>query len=63
EAFYRDALPQAANLRSAFDAARAALAKRETAEGRIPSNPQAHFGAAIERKLESFETKAVPSRP
>jgi hypothetical protein len=55
EAFYRDALPKAANLRAAFDAARAAILERETHEGMTPSNPQAYFGAAIEQKLAAME--------
>ncbi|HYJ39459.1 MAG TPA: C13 family peptidase, partial [Steroidobacteraceae bacterium] len=55
EAFYRDALPKAANLRAAFDTARAAILERESGEGMTPSNPQAHFGAAIEQKLAAME--------
>lgn len=55
EAFYRDALPAAASLREAFDAARAALKDREMAEARTPSDPQSHFGAALEKKLAAME--------
>jgi len=55
EAFYRDALPGAASLRAAFDAAVARIAAREHAEGLVPSQPHAHFGAAIERKLATLE--------
>ena len=55
EAFYRDALPGAASLREAFDLAAANIARRERAEGLKPSDPQAHFGAAIERKLAELE--------
>jgi hypothetical protein len=55
EAFYRDALPKAASLRAAFEAARTAILERETREGMTPSNPQAHFGAAIEQKLAAME--------
>jgi hypothetical protein len=55
EAFYRDALPGAPDLRSAFETARAALAAREEAEGIRPSNPQAHFGAQIELKLAELD--------
>jgi hypothetical protein len=51
EAFYRDALPMADSLRHAFDAAKAAIAAREQAEGETPSNPQAYFGAEIEAHL------------
>ena len=56
EAFYRDALPKAASLRTAFETARAAIEKRENAEGRISSNPQAHFGAELEKKLAGLES-------
>jgi hypothetical protein len=55
EAFYRDALPKAATLREAFETARAAIKSRELSEARIPSNPQAHFGAALEKKLAAVE--------
>jgi Peptidase C13 family len=55
EAFYRDALPGAASLRAAFDAAVARVAAREHAEGLVPSQPRAHFGVATERKLARLE--------
>jgi hypothetical protein len=55
EAFYRDALPEATNLRAAFDSARAAILERETDEGAKPSSPQAFFGKAIEQKLAAME--------
>jgi Peptidase C13 family len=55
EAFYRDALPKAATLRDAFETARVELERREKAEGRTPSAPQAHFGAALEKKLAEIE--------
>jgi len=72
EAFYRDALPDAVSLRAAFEAAAANIASREQREGLLPSQPQAYFGAAIERKLAELEQRrmaalvsvtAVPSRP
>ncbi len=55
EAFYRDALPSAANLRAAFDAARTAIGARETQEDVSRSDPQADFGALMERKLTELE--------
>ena len=55
QAFYRDALPKAASLREAFNMAAADVARREHAEGLEPSNPQAYFGADIERKLGEIE--------
>ncbi|HEX3845801.1 MAG TPA: C13 family peptidase [Steroidobacteraceae bacterium] len=54
EAFYRDALPGAASLRAAFEAAKAAVAKREHDERVTPSNPQAYFGTELEAKLEAM---------
>ena len=52
EAFYRDALPRAGSLREAFETAKTAIAARENAEHETPSNPQAWFGAELEKKLE-----------
>src|SRR5271165_3354360 len=54
EAFYRDALPAAASLRSAFDTAKAAIAARERREHIAPSHPQAYFGAQMEAKLKQM---------
>jgi hypothetical protein len=58
EAFYRDALPKAASLRAAFDAAKASIVQREKAEGIEASDPQAHFGAPLEAKLAELESAA-----
>ncbi len=55
EAFYRDALPNAASLREAFETAQMAIRKRELSEARVPSKPLAHFGAALEKKLSAIE--------
>jgi hypothetical protein len=54
EAFYRDALPGSHSLRTAFDAARAAIAARERSEHVDASLPQAYFGAELEAKLASM---------
>jgi hypothetical protein len=54
EAFYRDALPGARSLRDAFDAAKAAIAARESREHVEASNPQAYFGKEMEKKLASM---------
>lgn len=51
EAFYRDALPEASNLRSAFDSAVTLVTEREHAIKIEPSNPVAHIGSRIEAKL------------
>ena len=55
EAFYRDALPDAANLRAAFDAAKRAVGARERAEHETPSDPQAYFGTEMEKRLAPLE--------
>ena len=54
EAFYRDALPGATDLRTAFQRAKATIAQREQAEDIEASNPQAFFGAAIEKQLSQL---------
>jgi hypothetical protein len=51
EAFFRDALPGAKSLREAFTRASTDIAAREVKEGVKPSNPQAFFGAAMERHI------------
>jgi hypothetical protein len=63
EAFYRDALPKAASLRDAFEQARVAIAEREKTEGVAVSDPQAHFGAALETKLAQMAAAKPPAPP
>jgi Peptidase C13 family len=58
EAFYRDALPEAKNLREAFDRAKAAIAVRERRERQESSKPQVFFGAQVEAKLASMDAPA-----
>jgi hypothetical protein len=53
EAFLRDALPGAPSLRAAFDQARERIAARERTEKLTPSMPTAHFGPALEHRLEA----------
>jgi hypothetical protein len=55
EAFYRDALPAAPTLRSAFEAAYAAIDAREKTEKVSRSDPQASFGELMEKKLAEME--------
>ena len=57
EAFYRDALPGATDLRDAFEAATADIAARERREKLVPSEPQAFFGERLERKLGEMERR------
>ena len=52
EAFYRDALPGAETLRAAFEIADEAISRREAAEAKRASDPQAYFGEALERHLD-----------
>jgi hypothetical protein len=61
EAFYRDALPNAATLQAAFDKAKAAIAVRERAEHETPSEPQAFFGADLSAVLERNPMRVEPS--
>jgi hypothetical protein len=59
EAFYRDALPGARSLRTAFDAAKTAIAARERREHVTPSDPQAYFGPEMEAKLASMQASGT----
>ena len=63
EAFYRDALSKTASLRAAFDAAKASIVQREKAEEIEASDPQAHFGAAIESKLQEMQPAKIEPTP
>jgi hypothetical protein len=57
EAFFRDALLEAASLRDAFAAAERIVGEREAAEGfDVPSLPMASFGIELERKLANLES-------
>ena len=56
EAFYQDALPGAPTLRAAFEQASADIAAREKEDHFPSSDPQAYFGAAMEKKLYGMET-------
>lgn len=51
EAFYREALPGARSLEQAFSLAQTSIAKREASEHITRSEPQAYFGADLERVL------------
>lgn len=62
EAFFRDSLPGAVSLRAGFDSAKALIAQREAREGIEASNPQAFFGAAMERQLAGIEKAASGGR-
>jgi hypothetical protein len=57
EAFYRDAFAKSVSLRQAFAQATADIASREQREGIKASNPQAFFGAAMDRKLAQIESR------
>jgi hypothetical protein len=62
EAFFRDALPAARSLRSAFESARRAIRARERAEGFRASQPQAYFGPLMEARLEELPAEVEGSR-
>ncbi|MBK8742900.1 MAG: hypothetical protein IPM02_27030 [Betaproteobacteria bacterium] len=53
KAFFQDALKTTTSFVGAFELARAAIAKRERAEGLVPSEPQIHVGNAIRDKLDA----------
>lgn len=57
EAFYRDALPSARSLEQAFTLAQTSIAKREASEHITSSEPQASFGADLERVLLQYPMK------
>jgi len=58
EAFFRDALPHATELRVAFEAARKEIRRREKDEDFTPSQPQGYFGPMMEEKLRAIEVGA-----
>jgi hypothetical protein len=59
EAFFRDALPGASSLRAAFTQANTVIGAREDEEGVEASDPQAFFGAALERYIGQLESGAA----
>jgi hypothetical protein len=56
-------LPDSTSIRTAFEKARVSIAAREQAENLTPSLPTAHFGEAIEKKLDEAQTALSRSRP
>jgi hypothetical protein len=60
-AFIRDALPAAASLGAAFEAAKVVIAERERAAKLTPSSPQARFGGAIEPYWAKIEAEHAAS--
>ena len=60
EALFKDALPNAVDLRAAFDSARKEIRVREKNEGATPSNPQSSFGPLMEAKLGAIEQVEAP---
>ena len=55
EAFYRDSLPGATDLRAALEAAKRTIRSREKEEGMRASKPQSYFGPLMEEKLRAIE--------
>jgi hypothetical protein len=51
EAFLKDSLPGSASLEQAFEKAAGLIAKRETQEHQVHSNPQLYMGPLMRRKL------------
>lgn len=54
EAFYRDALPGANQLREAFETAKLSIRRREKEERVRASRPQGYFGPLMEEKLRTL---------
>lgn len=54
DAFFNQSLRPGSDFRNAFAKAKSLIAKWEGSEKLKPSNPQAHFGAALARKLDPF---------
>ncbi len=54
EAFYRDALPKADDIRSAFEDAKRAIGLREKQENQVASDPQAYFGKDLLSILKKY---------
>jgi hypothetical protein len=55
EAFYRDALPNSPDLRTAFQRAKDIITEREKQEDIEASIPQAYFGIEAERHLRALQ--------
>ena len=55
EAFLKDSLPGSASIEAAFNKAAALIARRESAEHQVHSNPQLFVGALMAKKLEALE--------
>ncbi len=53
DALFNQSLLPGRNLETAFDAAKGLIAEWEARDGVSPSNPQAHFGAALKEKLSA----------
>jgi hypothetical protein len=53
EAFFRDSLPSAPSIESAFAQARDIVRRREADEGQEHSNPQIYIGRQIRAKLST----------
>jgi hypothetical protein len=57
KAYFDEALRHTHSFVTAFDQAEAAIAKREEAEKKTPSNPQIFVGSAIRLKLEGLQRR------
>lgn len=60
EAFFQDALPDAEQIRDAFETARKEIRLREKDEEVKASNPQSFFGPRMEEKLREIELAQRP---
>lgn len=62
DAFFNQSLRPGTDFQGAFTRAKTLISKWEAAEKFKPSNPQAHFGAALERKLDLLWKRSAPKR-
>jgi hypothetical protein len=63
EAFFRDALPEAARLREAVETSRREIRRRERQERMRASHPQSYFGPLMEEKLAEIESTSGATGP
>jgi hypothetical protein len=59
DALFNNALRNGMDLQRAFESAKSLIAEWEARDGATASNPQAHFGSALLRKLDQIHTSSA----